>query len=47
MEKNPVQINVFAVAKKAPSPWKKLFSKKILPAYLCRYDRQNGVRNFF
>ena len=26
---------------------KKIFQKKILPAYLCRYDLQNGVRNFF
>ena len=25
---------------------KKFFRKKILPAYLCRYDLQNDVRNF-
>ena len=24
-----------------------LFRKKILPAYLCRYDLQNGVWKFF
>ena len=26
---------------------KNFFRKKILPAYLCRYDLQNDVRNFF
>ena len=26
---------------------KKIFRKKSLPADLCRYDLQNGVRNFF
>ena len=26
---------------------KKFFEKKFLPAYLCRYDLQNGVRKFF
>ena len=25
----------------------KIKKKKILPAYLCRYDLQNDVRNFF
>ena len=24
-----------------------VFEKKFLPAYLCRYDLQNGVRNSF
>ena len=49
MEKNKAQISGFAVVKKAPSPCKKTFSKKekILPAYLCRYDLENGVWNFF
>ena len=43
--KNDGQISGFVVVKKAPSPWKKIFSKKtILPAYLCRYDFQNSVR---
>ena len=43
--KNDAQISGFVVGKKAPSPWKKIFSKKtILPAYLCRYDFQNSVR---
>ena len=38
----------FAVRKKAPSPGKKiLFEKKFLPAYLYRYDLQNGVQKFF
>ena len=45
MEKNKAQISGFAVTKKAPSPLKK--KKKILPAYLRRYDLQNGVRKFF
>ena len=44
MEKNKAQISGFAVAKKAPSPI--FFDKKILPACLCRYDLQNGVRKF-
>ena len=26
---------------------KSFFEKKFLPAYLCRYDPQNGVRKFF
>ena len=26
---------------------KKFFEKKILPAYLCRYGLENGVRKFF
>ena len=26
---------------------KKIFEKNFLPAYLCRYDLQNGVRKFF
>ena len=47
MEKNETQISGFAVAKKAPSPWKVFFKKKkILPAYLCRYDLQNSVGKF-
>ena len=37
MEKNEAQISGFAVVKKGPSPWKKIFSKKkILSAYLYR-----------
>ena len=28
MEKNEAKISGFTVAKKAPSPWKKVFSKK-------------------
>ena len=47
MEKNETQISGFAVVKKAPSPWKIFISKKNLPAYLCRYNLQNGVRKFF
>ena len=50
VEKNKAQISSsFAVAKRAPSPWKKIFSKKKknLPAYLCRYDLQNVVQKFF
>ena len=42
MGKNETQISGFAVMKKAPSPL-----KKILPAYLCRYDLQNCVRKSF
>ena len=26
---------------------KKFYRKKFPPAYLCRYDLQNGVRKFF
>ena len=48
MEKNDAQNSGFAVVKKARSPWKKsLFDKNILPAYLYRWDLQNGVRKFF
>ena len=47
VEKNEVQISCFAVAKKAPSLEKYIFRKKILPAYLCRYDLQNGAQKFF
>ena len=50
MEKNEVQTSGFVVAKKLPSLKKKIFwkkKKKILPAYLCGYDLQNRVRNFF
>ena len=48
VEKNEAQISGFAATKKAPSPWKKYFLKNnFLPAYLCRYDLQNGVQNFF
>ena len=43
MEKNDAQISGFAVVKKAPSPWKKFFEKKNLPAYLYISDLQNGV----
>ena len=36
-EKNDAQISRVIVVKKAPSPWKKIFSKKkTLPAYLYR-----------
>ena len=45
--KNEAQISGFAVVRKAPSPWKKNFSKKLLPAYLYRYDFQNGMWKFF
>ena len=41
-QKNDALISGFAFMKKAPSPWKK-FLKKILQAYLSRYDLQNGV----
>ena len=48
MEENEAQISDFVVAKKAQSLSKNIFlNKKILPAYLCGYDLQNGVRNFF
>ena len=47
MEKNEAQISGSAVVKKAPSPSKKFFRKKILPAYLWRYELQNDVRKFF
>ena len=48
VQKNENQISGFAVAKKAPSLWKKIFfEEKILPAYLCGYDLQNGVRKIF
>ena len=48
MEKNKAQISGFAVTKKAPSPLKEVFSKKkILLAYLCRNDLQNGVQKLF
>ena len=47
VEKYVAQIRGFAVVKKAPSTWKKNFLKKILLAYLRRYDLQNGVRNIF
>ena len=47
LEKDESQISGFVVAKKAPSLWKKNFSKKkILPAYLCGYDPQNVVEIF-
>ena len=47
-KKNEDQINTFKVTKKASSPLKKMFSKKkFIPAYLCQYDLQNGVRKFF
>ena len=36
-----------AVVEKLQVLEKKLFEKKILPAYLCRYDLQNGLRKFF
>ena len=47
MEKNDAQINRVAVVKRAPSPLKKCFRKKILSAYLCRPGLQNCVRKFF
>ena len=48
VQKNENQISGFVVAKKAPSLWKKIFfEEKILPAYLCEYDLQNGVRKIF
>ena len=48
-KKNEDQINAFKVTKKASSPLKKMFSKKkkFIPAYLCQYDLQKGVRKFF
>ena len=47
MEKYDAQISRVAVVKKAPSPWKKNFSKKkFLSAYLYRSDLQNGVPKF-
>ena len=46
MEKNEAKISGFAVVKKAPRPWKKVFSKKN-PAYLNKSDLQNGARKFF
>ena len=33
--------------KKLQALEKNFFRKKFLPAYLCRYDLQNGVRKFF
>ena len=33
--------------KSSKSLKKKISGKEILPAYLCIYDLQNGVRNFF
>ena len=47
VQKNEVEISGFAVAKKALSPWKKSFFEKKLQAYLCRYDLQKDMRNFF
>ena len=48
MEKNEAEISGFAVTKNAPSPGKIfLKKKKIVPAYLCRYDLQNGAEIFF
>ena len=48
MEKNEAQSSGFAVIKKASSREITFFrEKKILPANLCRYDLQNGVRNVF
>ena len=41
VEKNEPQIIGFVVAKRAPS-----LLKKILLAYLCKYDLQNSVWNF-
>ena len=44
MEKNDAQISGFTVAKKAPSPSKKVFFKeKVLPAYLCSYDLKTEI----
>ena len=41
-------MNGFAVVKKALIHRKKTtFVKKFLPAYLLRYDLENGVLNFF
>ena len=36
-----------AVVEKLQVLEKKFFGKKILPAYLGRYDLQNGLRKFF
>ena len=47
MVKNDTQISGFTFVKKASSPWKTFFFKKMLPAYLCRQDLQNYVGNFF
>ena len=47
LEKNETQISGFTVAKRALNPWKKLFSKKNLPAYyLCGYALQKSERIF-
>ena len=45
--KNKPQTSGFAVMKKAPTIWKNIKKKKNHPAYLCGYDLQNGVQNFF
>ena len=48
VEKNEAQISSFAVGKKKLQALEKnAFRKKILRTYLCRYDFQNGVGNFF
>ena len=47
MEKNEAQISGFAVTKKLQVLEKNFFQKKFLPAYLRRYDLQNGVQKFF
>ena len=48
VEKNEAPTSGFVVAKKTSKSLKKnFFEKKNLPAYLCGYDLQNSVRNFF
>ena len=37
----------FVVTRKSSKALKKSCLKKILPAYLCGYDLQNAVSNFF
>ena len=48
MEKNDAQISGFLVVKKAPSPWKKCFSKKKSVQLICADTIfKNGMRKFF
>ena len=47
MWKKWVQISGFAALKKPQVLEKKIFEKKFVPAYFCRYDLQNGFLKIF
>ena len=47
LEKIRPKLVVLQSRKKLQVLEKKIFPKKLLPAYLCRYDLQNGMRKCF